>query len=134
MTVTDPAAAPAPMEPARPLALDLVLGERGPTRCATCTRHLPALEHPTFELEDARTGQPLCDVCANRQHRPLRLVTAMLNAVTEAYAAGDKKAADEAIRGIGSGIELLQETATPVPYRRPVRHQPNRSTRRGRRR
>lgn len=116
------------------VSLDLVLGERDATRCSVCSRPMPALEHPKFELEDAETGLPLCDVDANRQHKPLRLAMALLNAIVEAHATGDKQAADEGVRGIESGFSLLAETAPKVPYRRPQRAQPVRHQRRGRRR
>jgi hypothetical protein len=119
-------AAPATVPPVPALALDIAFGERDAARCAVCNRHLPAVEHPKFELENAETGQPLCDVCANRNHHGLRLATALLNAVVEAYAAGDKKAADEAIRGLESGIGMLRDAAPAVPYQRPVRQQPTR--------
>lgn len=117
-----------------PVSLDLTLGERDATTCATCSRHLPPLPQPRFELETADTAQPLCDLCANRQHHGLRLAVALLNAILDAHTAGNKQQAQETLRAVVSGVEMLEETATPVPYRRPVRRQPNRSTRRGRRR
>lgn len=117
-----------------PPALDLTLGERDATTCATCNRHLPPLPQPRFELETADTAQPLCDVCANRQHHGLRLAVALLNAILDAHTTGNKQQAQETLRAVVSGIEMLEETAAPVPYRRPVRRQPTRSTRRGRRR
>lgn len=118
---------------AAPVSLDLVLGERGATRCGLCDKHLPATA-TRFELEDTRTGQPLCDLCANRQHHGLRLAVALLNAVLDAHAAGNRQQAEETLRGIVNGVEMIEETATPVPYRRPARHQPVRSRRRDRRR
>lgn len=122
--------------PKTPAALDLALGDRPETRCGGCNRHLPAIEpgQQRFELEDADTGRPLCDVCANRRHHPLRLAVALLNAMVEAYAAGDKKSATEAVEAITNGFSMLQAEAPRVAYRRPVRQQPRRAARRGRRR
>lgn len=118
------------------VALDLCLGDRPEARCGGCNRHLPAIEpgRQRFELEDANTGDVYCDVCANRRHHPLRLAVALLNAMVEAYAAGDKKAANEAVEAITNGFQMLQDEAPTMPYRRPVRHQPVRPNRRGRRR
>lgn len=115
------------------VSLDLALGERDATRCSVCSRPMPALEHPKFELEDADTGLPLCDVDANRQHKGLRLAMALMNAVLDAYRTGDKQAAEDTIRGVVSGIELLEETAPTVRYQRPARHQPRRNPRSRRR-
>jgi hypothetical protein len=114
----------ATVSPVHELALDLVYGERDATRCSVCNRLMPALEHPKFELEDADTGLPLCDVDASRQNKPVRLAMALLNAIVEAYAAGDKKRADEGVHAIESGFSLLAEAAPKVPYQRAVRHQP----------
>lgn len=120
--------------PTPALALDLVYGERDAQPCGVCSRQLPAIEKPRFELEDADTGRVLCEVCANRTHHGLRLAAALMNAIADAYHAGDKRAAEETLAAVVSGIELLEETAPKQPYRRPVRHQPVRQTRRGRRR
>lgn len=122
--------------PKAPAGLDLCLGDRDATRCGGCNRHLPAIEPGTqrFELEDADTGDVYCDVCANRRHHPLRLAVALLNAMVEAYAAGDRKSATEAVEAITNGFQMLQDEAPRVAYRRPIRQQPSRATRRGRRR
>lgn len=119
-----------------PVALDLCLGDRPATRCGGCNRHLDAIEPGTqrFELEDANTGDVYCDVCSNRRHHPLRLAVALLNSVVEAYNAGERQQAADAIGAVINGAEMLREAAPRTPYVRPVRQQPRRAPRRGRRR
>lgn len=119
------------------MALDLTLGERPEARCGVCGRLLPAIETPKFELEDAETGAPICDLDANRQHKGLRLAVALLNTALDDRAAGQWQRGQEALWAVFNGLELLGETAqqpAQQPARpRPVRNQPVRRARRGRR-
>jgi hypothetical protein len=110
------------------VSLDLVLGEREPAPCVRCSKPLPALDAPRFELEDT-DGGVLCLLCADKTHHGLRLVVAVLNSVLDQKAAGNHQAADETLRAITSGLELILEAAPKPRYTRPVRHQPNRRTR-----
>jgi hypothetical protein len=122
-----PAPATVPPAPASRRPLDLCLGERDAARCGGCARELaPIADRQKFELVDADTDEPLCDVCASRQNRPLRLAVALLNAMIEAYAAGDKKAASEAVEAVANGFSMLQAEAPRVVWRPQVRHQPTR--------
>lgn len=131
-TLTPGGVATAPTETAGPLALDITYGTRPATRCTLCARPMTAADRPIFELETA-DGEPLCLVCSGKQHHGLRLVCAVMNHVVEAHGVGDKQSAAETVQGIVSALELLEEDAPKVPYRRPVRRQPNRAARRRRR-
>lgn len=116
------------------LVLDLALGTRDATDCGTCGKTLPALAAARFELENADTSQPLCMVCADKTHRGLRLACLLLNTCLDLEDAGDKQAAREALQAVVNGMEMILEDAPRPRYTRPIRRQPNRNTRRGRRR
>lgn len=137
MTATSPAAVTLThgSADAVPPGLDIVYGPRdADMRCSSCGRLIPATDgKPVFDLATAEGGD-LCLVCADKQHHGLRLVCAVMGYVVEAYGNGNRIAAEETIRGFQSAIELLDEAAPKVPYRRPVRQQPVRHGRRGKRR
>ena len=116
-----------------PVSLDLTLGERGPTPCVRCSKPLPPLNTARFELEDTEGGV-YCLLCADKTHKGLRLAIAVLNHALDQQTAGNHQAAAETLQAITNGLELILEDAPRPRYTRPIRRQPNRSTRRARRR
>lgn len=104
------------------LALDLVLGQRGATDCGRCGKHLPALDTPRFEVEDA--AGVLCMVCCDKTHRGLRIAALLLNVSLDLEDAGDKQASREALQAVVNGVEMILEDAPRPRYVRPVRRQP----------
>jgi len=110
---------------APPLALDIAFGTRDATTCATCQRPMPAVDEPRFELETIG-GRVLCALCSEKSGaRGLRLATALLNSSLDDRAAGQHQAADDSLRAVLTGLEMLDaENGRPAP---PA---PNRAARR----
>ena len=122
---TPTATAPAgPVQP-RDEPLDVLYGTRGPAACAACHRALPPEPTPVFEFAYADSDTPICTLCLPAIHRGLAAAATVLQLLAAATRSPDgRRIARETLDAIATGVDLAAEDASPVPYTRPVRHQP----------